>query len=106
MRRLVWPIIAACLALAACDGARSADLSARWPNTTDKAQRLTALLDIERSCDAGIAMLALRERRWSWVPVYGLILTLTGDRQRDELVSLRARAETARILAEEGREGF
>jgi hypothetical protein len=41
--------------------------------------------------------------RWSWVPVYGLYVTLREERVRERLLAERVDLETSRILALEKR---
>jgi hypothetical protein len=66
----------------------------------DPARRAAALLSVRSSIDEQLRGSARRER-WTWVPVYGLAVSLRLQRWRERLGELRARAETARIVAVE-----
>lgn len=66
----------------------------------DPARRASALLAVRAALDEQLRD-SLRRSRWTWVPVYGLAVSLRQNALRERLDQLRARAETARILAVE-----
>lgn len=63
----------------------------------DAARREKALRAVMARMDDAIAAMSARERRLSWIPLYGFFLSTHYDRQRSLLFAIRSRAETALI---------
>lgn len=64
----------------------------------DPARRRFALTAVMAAADKMVERMHERLRRRSWVPLYGLFMTLRYARHLDQLADIRGRAETARIL--------
>jgi sphingomyelin phosphodiesterase 2 len=63
----------------------------------DPARRRAALRRVIAAVEAMSARMQERLRRRAWIPLYGLALSIRYARQLDQLVDVRARAETALI---------
>jgi sphingomyelin phosphodiesterase 2 len=68
------------------------------PPRYDRTKRLAALARVDAAIAGMADAMARRRARRSWIPVYGFLLSARYTHQLEQLYSLRARIETARLL--------
>lgn len=64
----------------------------------DPRRRAAALAKIEAAIVAMMRAMIQRQARRAWLPAYGFAMTLRYDHQLDQLLDIKARAETARLM--------